>query len=217
MKDGPQNHSYSGNHGGKPGQWVCRERIGQTFRTTAQVNLAARQLYPWENESFSVCMEGPRVDFRTGASPYSYGVDQVGLYDVTFNLTPNYRVPTPPDSDGMSYTAFTYKDGKFILNVSDRWATEYAGEQVAIKVELIKDGFLFFNSSKGEKTFTLNVAGNYELAFAESDLTKNKDFVDDSGDLKGAKKFFVKWGFRRIGRISTQDYIGKGDTSKIPQ
>ncbi len=210
-------YDYPGNFGGQQGQWHCRERIGQVFRATAQVNLAPRQLFPWESESFAVCMEGQRVDFETRNSPYSYSVDRQGLFDLTFNLTPNYRRPTPPDASGLNLSSFAFRDGKFVMAIGDRWAAEYAGEKVEIQVELMKDGFLFFNSSKGKKTFTLDTAASYELAFNEGDLVKDKDFVDDSGDMRGPKKFYVKWGFRRIGSISTNDYMKKGDTDKITQ
>ncbi|HBA62184.1 MAG TPA: hypothetical protein DCZ92_15495 [Elusimicrobia bacterium] len=193
----------------------CHDRPGQTFRTTAQLNIAQRQLFPWERESFSVCMEGPRVNVVPTASPYSYGVDQVGLYDITFNMRPNYRVPTNPDPNGLNYAAFSFKDGKFTLSVTDRWTNEYAGEKVAIKIELMKDGFWFFNSSKGEKTFTFATANGYDLVFAEGDLTKNKDFVDDSAD-KGPAKFYVKWGFQRLGKVSTDQYVKKDESPKIP-
>jgi hypothetical protein len=84
-----------------------------------------------------------------------------------------------------------------------------------IKVELIKDGFLFFNSSQGEKEFTFDTANSYQLAFVEGDLTKTKDYVDTSSDIRGPKKFFVKWGFSRVGSVSTNEYVKKGDTDKI--
>ncbi len=109
----------------------------------------------------------------------------------------------------------------FVLNVNDRWAHEYNGEQVRIKVELYKDGFLFFDSFKGKKEVTLNSASNYEIIFAENELTKNneilaeamKDFNPEFN--KGSKKYFVKWGFQRVGLISTNDYVNKGKTDKI--
>ena len=202
------------------GTWYCRERVGQVFRASAQMNLAPRKLYAWERESFDVCMEGPRVDFNVRQSPYSYGVDRQGLYDLTFNLTPNYRVPTAPDADGLYLGSFTYADGKFHLVVNDRWGGEYAGEKTQIHVELIKDGFLFFNSSKGSKDFTFDAASGYEAVFAENELSKDKAFDPELDALeksdRGPKKYFVKWGFRRIGSISTNDYIKKGDTDKIP-
>jgi hypothetical protein len=216
INNGPHgNYSYSGNQHGQQGSWHCRERRGREYRATAQMNIAPRQLFPWESESFNVCMEADRLDLDQRQSPYRYHVSRQGMYDVTFNLTPNYRTPTAPDSNGLYSSAFAFRDGKFVLNVGDRWASEYAGERVEIKVELFKDGFLFFNSSQGEKTFTLDAATGYELAFAEGDLTKNKDFVDDSGDMRGPKKFYAKWGFRRLGSVSTSEYVNKGSTDKI--
>lgn len=213
---GPHGHySYPGNQYGQQGTWHCYERVSQTFRATAQLNIAPRQLYPWESESFDVCMEGNRVDLDTRHSPYRYSERREGMYDITFNLTPSYRVPTAPDSNGLYSTEFSYKEGKFTLRVGDKWAREYAGEKVMVKVELFKDGFLFFNSSKGEKEFTFDAAAGYDLVFAESDMIQNKDFVDDSGDMRGAKKYYVKWGFRRIGSVSNNEYVNKGSTDKI--
>ena len=191
------------------------ERRGREYRATAQVNVAPRQMYPWESERFEVCMEAERVELETRHSPYRYYVDRQGLYDVTFNLTPNYRTPTAPDKEGLYSTAFAFRDGKFVLNVSDRWAREYAGEKVLIKVELMKDGFLFFNSSQGEKEFTFDAANGYTVAFAEGDLQKTAAYADASGDLRGPKKFYVKWGFRRVGSVSTNEYVNKGSTDKI--
>lgn len=193
----------------------CHEVPHDVFRRTAQLSMAPRQLLPWENDSFEVCIEGPRVDIRPRSTAYSYNIKETGQYDVRYELTPLYKTATAPDKNGMSLAGWAFKDGKFVLNVSDRWANEYAGEKVLIKVELVKDGFLFFNSSVGEKEFTLDAANAYELAFAEGELTKTKDFVDTSSDLRGPKKFFAKWSFRRIGSISTQEKVDKGSTEKI--
>lgn len=209
------NYSYSGTQYGQQGTYYCHERAGRVFRATAQLNIAPRQLFPWEGERFEVCMEAERVDLDTRSSPYRYSVDRQGMYDITFNLTPNYRVPTAPDENGLSLSSFAFRDGKFVLDVADRWADEYAGEKIVVKVELMKDGFLFFNSSQGTKEFTFDSARGYQLAFAEGDLTKTAEYVDTSNDLRGPKKFFVKWGFRRVGSISTDKHINKGSTDKI--
>lgn len=214
--DGPHgNYSYPGNYGSQQGTWYCHERRGREFRSTAQLKVAPRQLFPWERESFSVCMEADRVELEQRSTPYSYSVAREGLFDVTFNLSPLYRSPSAPDPAGLYETGWNFRDGKFVLNVGDRWAQYYPGEKVAIKVELIKDGFLFFNSSQGEKEFTFDVGSAYELAFAEGDLEKTAAFVDTSSDYRGPKKYFVKWGFRRLGSVSTQEYVKKGDTGKI--
>lgn len=214
--DGPNgNYSYPSTQYGQQGTYYCHERMGQSFRSTAQMKVPERQMYPWESESFEVCQEADRQTFDTRKSPYRYSVAREGMYDVTYNLTPTYRTPTAPDPSGLSLAGFAFKDGKFVLSVSDRWTQYYAGEKVTIKVELIKDGFLFFNTSLGEKEFTLDTANSYELAFAEGDLTKTKDFVDTGSDMRGPKKFFVKWGFSRAGSVSNGEYVKKGETDKI--
>ena len=213
---GPHGHySYPGYYGSQQGQWQCFERPGQVFRATAQLKVEQRTLYPWERESFEVCMEGPRLDIDTRVSPYTYSVQREGGLDVRFRLIPSYRVPTAPDAEGLYQSAFSHNAGKFTFKANDRWTNEYAGEKVAVKVELYKDGFLFFNSYKGEKEFTFDTAQSYELVFAESDLVQNKTMIDDSMDFRGAKKYYVKWSFRRIGSVSTAKEINKGSTDKI--
>lgn len=214
-EDGPNSYTYPGSQHGQQGTYYCHERPGRSFRSTAQVNLPERQMFPWESETFEVCQEADRQDFETRNSPYHYTVGREGFLDVTYKLTPQYRTPTAPDSNGLGLVSWSVRDGKFVLSVSERWAQYYAGEKVAIKVELIKDGFLFFNTSLGEKEFTFDTANGYELVFVEGDMVKTKDFVDTGSDMRGPKKFSVKWGFRRIGSVSNGDYIKKGDTDKI--
>jgi len=226
---GQQPGGHPGGPGGQPGHgpksvdetvtkgMQCQEVPHDVFRRTAQLSMAPRQLLPWENDSFEVCMEGPRVDIRTRSAAYSYNIAEAGQYDVQYQITPQYKVATAPDKNGMSLAGWAFKDGKFVLSVNDVWAQYYAGEKVAIKVELVKDGFLFFNSNLGEKEFVLDAANNYQLSFAEGDLTKTKDFVDTRGDVRGPKKFFAKWSFRRVGSVSTQETVDKGSTEKITQ
>ncbi len=213
---GPGGHGPKAADGLQTKGMQCFERPADVFRRTAQLNMAPRQLLPWENDSFEVCIEGPRVDIRTRSAAYSYNIAETGQYDIQYQLTPQYKVATAPDHNGMTLAGWAFKDGKFVLSVNDVWAQYYAGEKVAIKVELIKDGFLFFNTSLGEKEFVLDPANNYQLSFVEGDLAKTKDFVDTRGD-RGPKKFFAKWSFRRVGSVSTQETVDKGSTEKITQ
>ncbi len=235
---GPHGPGGPGDHGGQPGNhggpghrslaeaaadeaatkgMQCNTIPGDVFRRTAQLTMAPRQLLPWENDSFEVCAEGPNVEIRTLSAAYSYNINQTGSYDVRYDVTPLSKIATAPDHNGLSLGEFAFKDGKFVMNISDMWASIYAGEKVSIKVELVKDGFLFFNSSLGTKVFTLDASNGYQLSFVEGDLAKTKDFVDTRGDVRGPKKYFVKWGFSRVGNISTQEYVDKGSTAKITQ
>jgi hypothetical protein len=195
----------------------CYERPADTFRRSVQLSMGARQLLPWENDSFEVCMEGPNVDIRPRSTAYSYGITQSGGYDVRYELTPQYKVTTAPDPNGLNVAAFTYANGKFTFNVSERWGNEYAGNKVAIDIELYKDGFLFFNSYKGKKEFVFDTAsGGYSMTFAENELDTSKAVSTPEDNMRGPKKYFLKWSFHRIGNVSTGESVGKGSTDKIP-
>ena len=195
----------------------CMERPHDVFRRTVQLSMAPRQLLPWENDSFEVCIEGPRVDMRTREAAYSYDISEMGQYDVRYELTPRYKVPTAPDRNGLSAGAFSFADGRFTFKVAERWAQEYAGEKVAIKVELYKDGFLFFNSLKGEKEFTFDTAAGYELNFSEGELDKTHVVqpADPFPLNRGPKKYYLHWSFHRIGGTSTGEKVKKDSTDKI--
>jgi hypothetical protein len=193
----------------------CNEVPGDTFTRGVQLNMAARQLLPWENDSFEACMEGQNVDVQPLSTAYSYGITQSGGYDLAYQLTPQYKVATSPDPNGLNAAGFSYSNGKFTFNVAERWASEYAGNQVAIKVELYKDGFLFFDSFKGKKEFTFDTAAGYSLVFAQSDLDTSKAVTTPEDNMRGPSKYFLKWSFRRIGSISTGESVSKGSTEKI--
>lgn len=202
----------------------CHQRPGQVFRRTAQLSIGERRLLPWENERFEVCLEGPYINLDIEKQAYTYSVSQQGDYDVQYKLTPGGKIAMSPDSDGLSNGGFSMANGRFNLQVNDRWAAEYAGEKVAIRVELYKDGFWFFDSYKGKKEFTFDAAQGYQVSFAENELDTSKSFSADFDPSKsftpgdpgrGATKYFVKWSFRRVGSISTGEWMDKGKTDKI--
>jgi hypothetical protein len=191
----------------------CNEIPGDNFRRTVQVNMEARQLLPWESDSFEACMEGPNVEIHPLSTAYSYGIAQSGGYDVRYELTPQYKLTTAPDPNGLNAAGFSYANGKFTFNVSERWANEYAGNKVAIDVQLYKDGFWFFDAYKGKKEFTFDTAGSYSMTFAENELDTSKAVA--TPETRGGSKYFLKWSFHRIGNVSTGDSVNKGSTDKI--
>ena len=244
--DGPGGHNNGGHfdgpggpggHSGGPGGhhktadvtltkgMQCQQVPGQTFRTTAQLSIAQRKLFPWETESFEVCLDGPDMNINILRQAYTYSINAVGNYDVQYQLTPHNKVAMAPDRDGLSAGEFSSSDGRFVFRVNDRWAAEYAGEKVAVRVELYKDGFLFFDSYRGRKEFTFDSAQGYEINFAEKELDTSKSF-DPNDDpsrtftpgveaTRGSNKYFLKWSFRRIGQISTGGSVEKDKTDKL--
>ncbi|MBU2575346.1 MAG: hypothetical protein KKH28_14860 [Elusimicrobia bacterium] len=188
-----------------------------SWNQAGQISIKARKLYPWERESFEICLEGPWMRFYVNEAAYKYSVTAAGNYNTLYTLTPRNKVAMDPDKNGISLAAFTYDAAskKYSLKLGDIWANEYAGEKTAIKVELYKDGFWFFDGFKGEKEFTFDPAAGYEMSFAENELDTSKAVANLDDPNRGAKKYFVKWGFKRVGSISTDDFIKKGKTPKI--
>ena len=206
---------------GNPPVQNCYERPGQTWRKTVQLNIKSRKLFPWENETFEACLEGPWMDLYVDEAAYKYSVKRIGNYDTLFELTPHNKIAMKPDVDGLEAGEFSYNAGtkKYTFKVNDKWAKEYAGEKVAIKVELYKDNPNWFATFKGEKEFPFDAAPSYGMTFAESELVIPDNSPDnnpvDNNSFKGPKKFYLKWGFKRIGAISKDTFIKKGKTSQV--
>lgn len=201
-------------------QQNCYERPGMTYNRYAQINLKPRKLYPWERETFEVCLEGPWMDLNIIEAGYKYSVQTVGNYDTLYVLTPQHKIAMDPDLSGLEMTDFSYnKDTKkFTFKVSDKWANEYAGEKVSIKIELKKSISGWFDSSLGEKEFTFDISPNYEMVFSEEDLVKpqSNDEVNKDVKLFNDKGRYLNWGFKRLGTISKDTYMKKGETPVIP-
>ncbi|MBP7796671.1 MAG: hypothetical protein KA059_07865 [Elusimicrobiales bacterium] len=201
-------------------QQNCYERLAYTYRSQVQINIKQRNLLPWERESFDVCMQGQWIDIYIVQAGYKYSISKKGYGDVLFTLTPQNKIAMNPDVEGLSYTEFSYnKDTKkYTFKVSDKWAKEYAGEKVYIKLELKKDISNWFDSSLGTKEFTFDTSNNYTMEFSEDELVKPNTNNDNNyrGDkLFDNKGFYLKWGFKRLGTISKDKYMDKGETVRV--
>jgi hypothetical protein len=203
---------------GPNGQLVehCYNRPGASWRQSGQISIKPRKLLVWEQETFEVCLEGPWMDLYQHEVAYKYAVDRKGHYDVLFVLNPLYKIQTDPDINGLQFVEFTYNETAktFKLNVNDIWAKDYAGEKVLIKAELRRDIPFWFDSSLGKREFLLDVAPNYEIVIDPKQLVNREA---DFNDIKAAKvkKYYVKWGFKRIGKLSKDTFMKKGDTPRI--
>lgn len=199
---------------GPNGQMVpvqnCHERPGMSWSQTAQIKIGARALLPWETETFDVCLDGPFMDIYANEAAYKYSVARDGGYDVLYTLTPGAKTPMKADENGINFGAFSYAGGKYTFSAADRWAKEYAGEKTEITVELYKDNVLFFDGFKGSKTFSFDAAETYTMTFSEDDLAKAA--AEEPAADRGSKKYFLKWGFKRVGAISKDNYVKKGKT-----
>ena len=200
---------------------VCNERPGRTFTHNVRLNVGQRNLYPWETEEITVCAEHEHTWVSESKTPYTYNVSEKtqmggGVNSTkTFFFNPVSRNPSAPDEDGMAATSFRYSAGKFYMNVADKWANYYDGEKVIIHVALYKDRFLV-DKKLGEKDFEFHVDRNYALQFTEGEFDDDDRAVEpETAETRGQTKYYVKWGFKRIGYVSTDKYIKKGSTEKI--
>ncbi len=212
-------HTYyvQGPNGQQIPQQNCYERPGMTWHQQAQINVKARKLFPWERETFEVCLEGPWMDIYKYEAAYKYSTKRVGNYNTLFELTPQYKVAMDPDLAGLAIGEFSYnkETKKYTFKVNDKWAKEYAGEKIAIKVELKKSVSNWFDSSKGEKEFTFDVSSSYTMTFSENELIKPEQEQSNDYRLFDDKGRYLKWGFKRLGKISTDKFMNKGDTPVI--
>lgn len=198
-------------------QQVCHEQPGMTWGEYAQVRMEPRKLFAWERDSFDVCLEGRWLDIYRNDAAYRYtSRREGGAGETLFVLTPHEKVAMKADEDGINYSDFAFKDGKFVFKAADKWAREYAGEKVVIKVDLYSEGWWVFNGYKGSKEFTLDAADLYTLTFDEKDLAKPETpDTTTREDDRGAKKFFLKWSFKRVGQISKANEVKKDKTPSV--
>ncbi len=98
---------------------------GQIFTGQGKVTIAApRTLLPWEQERFSVCMQGPNFALFRDAAAYNYTVKQKQGF---FTLTPGTKVPTMADPDGVRLVGVSVKQNKVFATMTDKWAGYYTG------------------------------------------------------------------------------------------
>ncbi|MCX7641623.1 MAG: hypothetical protein N2Z20_03210 [Elusimicrobiales bacterium] len=212
----------TGPNGQQIPQQNCYERLYMTYHRQAQINLKPRKLWPWERESFEVCLEGNWMDLYVIEAGYKYKVKQVGYSDTLFELYPERKIAMKPDIDGLNYVEFTYnKDTKkYTFIIKDKWSKEYNGEKVYIKIELKKDKANWFDSLIGYKEYTFIVSNEYKIEFSEDELMKYTNNNDDTiyrndDKLFETRGYYLKWGFKRIGEISKDTYVDKGETNRI--
>jgi hypothetical protein len=192
---------------GPRGERQCWERPGFSYRERAQVVLRERQpLLPWEHDRFTVCLEGPWLDLYKGDSAYEYHLISGGRRDGSFLVAAGNKTAMKPDAAGLAVADWT---SALKLTFNDRWAQYYAGEQTGLKLTLKRDISNWPDSTLVTKEITLPSAASYTVDL----LAYLKDF---SEKLQPGKKYYVKYEFRRLGKISKADWVGGSETSPTP-
>ena len=186
-------------HGG--GRY-CHEVPRWTHRERVQLELRGRQkLFPWETEVFDVCLEGRWLDLRAVRTAHSYkGTESNGYY----TLDAGARKAMDPDAAGIAAGAPAAQGKAVTVNFKDRWASYYTGEKVKIKAALKREVEGWFDPTLKEVEVEFDAADSYAIDF-------NAYLKDFSEAMKPGKKYYVEWGFSRVGAVSKPTYMKVGD------
>jgi|GEM_PF-5168014 len=185
----------------------CWEHPGITYTGDAQITLRDRQqLFPWEHDAFEVCMEGPWFSLSAREAAYEYKLVQGGHRDGDFVLAPLKKTAMKPDPAGIVAQGLS---ASMVLTLQDKWASYYKGEQTVLQVELRKEVSFWPDQTVLDKEITLAPAD----ACTVNLLDYAKEF---SQKLEPGHKYYVRYAFKRVGKISKPDTMKVGDTDKVP-
>jgi hypothetical protein len=177
---------------------VCHEVPAWTHRERVQLSLEGRQkLFPWEDEVFEVCLDGRWLSAYAVRVSHKYEANRQGG---DYTMVAKQRIPGIHDKFGLSARVL-YPAGGVKAVFHDKWASYYPGEKVFVKAKLRREINNWPDSTLGEKEFTFDTADSYEI-----------DFSEFAKKLKGGKKYYVEYGFKRIGKVSKEKYIKTGDS-----
>lgn len=180
----------------------CHEVPRWTHRERVQLELRNRQkLFPWERETFEVCLEGSWLNLYAIRTAHEYKANRSGG---DYVLNAGARKAMDPDVNGIAAGAPTAKDKALAVEFKDQWASYYTGEKVKIKAALRREVEGWFDPTLKEVELEFDAADAYTIDF-------NAYAKDFSEALKPGKKYYVEWGFSRIGKVSKPTYMKVGD------
>jgi len=189
---------YSGDPRRGGGGRVCHEVPGWTHRERVQITLEGRQkLFPWEDEIFEVCLEGNWLSAYALRVSHKYEAHRTGG---DYTMTASERIPGSHDKNGLS-ARVVFPAGGVKAVFTDKWSSYYEGEKILVKAKLRREISNWPDSTIGEKEMTFSTAGSYEI-----------DFSELAGKLSGGKPYYVEYGFKRIGKVSKEQYLKTGDS-----
>ncbi|MFC1521534.1 hypothetical protein ACFL6Y_03910 [Elusimicrobiota bacterium] len=193
----------------------CWDSWIHTERRMVSVSIENRtSMYPWEKDIFEVCLSGYILYADVKDASHEYDLKHDGENTVTVKATAIRKIAANPDSKGISVDVFKYERtfNRIRLALSDKWHAYYAGEATEITAILKKKGFGRTSKVIAKKKARFSAADSYSIEFSNS-----KGELKEK--LRPGSKYFIEWGFKRIGDISkpTQIKDKKTETITIPR
>jgi hypothetical protein len=183
----------------------CYERPGMSWTQAVRITLQDRpQLLPWEHDSFRVCLQGPWIYTDSLETAYEYRNVSSSRDAGDIVLAAGRKTPEAPDNAGV----LAALDSHLKLSFNDKWSSYYAGEQIALRIELKKVVKFWPDATILEKEVTLPVSAAYGVdlnAFASATASKPE----------AGKEYYVKYSIKRIGSVSRQVYTKTLETAKV--
>lgn len=185
----------------------CWERPGMTYNERVRITIQDRQeLFPWEYDKFRVCLQGPWLNWDDVATAYEYKSVRGGSRDGDIVLAPVKKLRMRPDPTGILMKPLS---SSMSLPLTDKWADYYAkaDEKVVLKLTFKKDVPNWFDPT------LLETEVEFPTVPAQVDLLQFASKFSEK--LQAGKKYYVKLSFKRVGRISKEDWVEAGETTPV--
>lgn len=185
----------------------CEEIYVGSERRNVTLRVEGRgQMLPWEEDVFNVCLSGTQLDVKAAEASHEY---RFGMPDMRKDLivaTAGDKLPTNPDPDGIRLESFSTDAQVFNAAFSDRWAHYYRGEETVLSLEVRQDNRLWTDETIAKKVVHLTAQDSYSIKLADMEFSK----LPEAG-----KKYFLKWSFQRLGRVSKPTIMGERQTIAV--
>lgn len=192
-------------HGGRR----CHEDWVWTERRHVRVLIEGRgEMLPWERDIIELCLEGRRLSGHVYDASHEYKLS-LRRDDDTVIAKAGRKIASLPDPAGIYVEALRNDAAakNFALDLKDRWASYYKGEQTKLSVTLKRHRDNWFDDTLIEKELSFPAGDFYSVRFA--------DFASEfSQALVPGKKYYVKWRFSRPGSVSKDKWTKYWESGK---
>lgn len=178
----------------------CRDEFAGSTSWSGSVTFVGRSdMFPWEKDIVDVCLDGYWIDVYKINTTHKYDLQHDGGSDRIY-LHAKQKIASWPDKHGLEIASWGAKDGGMGVVFSDKWTSYYAGEKVRIEYKVRRHREGWFDDTLHEGTAEFDAAQTYAL-----------DFKDK---FKNGKEYYVEWSFQRLGAVSTDRKMKRGDGPK---
>lgn len=185
----------------------CEEQYVGSERRTVTIRVEKRgRMLPWEEDVFNVCLSGTQLDVKAVEASHQYRFGMPDMREDLIVATAGDKLPTNPDPAGIRLEAFSTGSQSFSAAFSDQWASYYAGEDIVLSLEIRQNKRFWSDETVLRKDVRISAQDSYSIALAMTEFMKRPE---------SGQKYFLKWSFQRLGRISKPTWMGEWQTIAV--